>query len=248
MRELAKKYFETLTARLKLIAEEEMDTIYAAAELLSEAIANKQRIFGFGCTHSSLPIQDLVYRAGGIMVINPIYAPGLAAMDTRPATLSTSIERTSGYAKAVLDNQPAQAGDVLILVSVSGRNTVPIEMAQEAKQRGMKVIGLTSKAYTSAFASRHPSGKKMYEFADVVVDAHIDPGDAALEAEGVPQKFCPVSGAINPAVLQAMMAATIELLLERGITPPVFLAANVEGGDAYNQKLLDQYKDLIFYM
>jgi uncharacterized phosphosugar-binding protein len=219
MKKLARRYFEELIARLERISDEEMGAIYEAAALLCEAIANHQRIFGFGCTHSSLPIQDLVYRAGGIMVINPIFAPGLAAMDTRPAPLSTSIERTAGYAKAVLDNQPVREGDVLILVSVSGRNVVPVEMAQEAKRRGMKVIGLTSKIYTHAFESRHPSGKKMYEFADVVLDAKIDPGDAVLAAEGVPQKFCPVSGAINPAILQAMMAATIELLLERGSPP-----------------------------
>jgi uncharacterized phosphosugar-binding protein len=124
---------------------------------------------------------------------------------------------------------------------------VPVEMAQEAKNRGMKVIGLTSRAYTNAVSSRHPSGKKMYEYADVVLDGKIDPGDAVLEAEGVPQKFCPVSGAINPAILQAVIAATVELLLKRGITPPVFLAANVEGGDEYDKKLLEEYKDRIFY-
>ena len=248
MEYLAKQYLENLIQRLQAIGEGDMPAIYQAAGLLSEAIASGKRVFAFGCTHSSLPIQDLVYRAGGVMLINPIYAPGLAAMDARPATLSTSIERTSGYAKAVLDNQPVQDGDILILVSVSGRNVVPIEMAQEAKKRGMKVIGLTSMAYTTAVSSRHPSGKKMYEFADVILDAKIDPGDAVLEAEGAPQKFCPVSGVINPAMLQALMAATIELLIQRGITPPVFLAANVEGGDEYNQKLLDKYKDRIFYL
>ncbi len=248
MRTLAKEYLQDLITRLQLISDEEMDAIYEAAELLSDAIASDKRIFAFGCTHSSLPIQDLVYRAGGIMLVNPIYAPGLTAMDTRPATLSTSIERTHGYAKAVLDNQPVQEGDILIIVSVSGRNVVPVEMAQEAKNRGMKVIGLTSRAYTNAVSSRHPSGKKMYEYADVVLDGKIDPGDAVLKAEGVPQKFCPVSGAINPAILQAVIAATIELLLKRGITPPVFLAANVEGGDEYNKKLLEEYKDRIFYL
>ena len=248
MENLAKKYFDEVINRLQTISAGEMSAIYEGAKLLSEAIANGKRIFAFGCTHSSLPIQDLVYRAGGIMLVNPIYAPGLASMDTRPATLSTSIERTPGYAKAVLDNQPVQEGDILIIVSVSGRNMVPIEMAEEAKRRGMKVIGLTSRIYTSSVKSRHPSGKKMYEFADVVLDAKIDPGDAVLEAEGVPQKFCPVSGVINPAILQAMMAATIELLLKRGITPPVFLAANVEGGDEYNQKLLQKYKERIFYL
>jgi uncharacterized phosphosugar-binding protein len=247
MRTLAKEYLQDLITRLQLISDEEMDAIYEAAELLSDTIASDKRIFAFGCTHSSLPIQDLVYRAGGIMLVNPIYAPGLTAMDTRPATLSTSIERTHGNAKAVLDNQPVQEGDILIIVSVSGRNVVPVEMAQEAKNRGMKVIGLTSRACTNAVSSRHPSGKKMYEYADVVLDGKIDPGDAVLEAEGVPQKFCPVSGAINPAILQAVIAATVELLLKRGITPPVFLAANVEGGDEYNKKLLEEYKDRIFY-
>lgn len=248
MSKLAKQYFEDLSARLEQILEEEMPSINEGAEVLSEAIINGKRIFAFGCTHSSLPIQDLVYRAGGLMLINPIFAPGLASMDTRPATLSTSIERTSGFAEAVLDNQPIQEGDVLILVSVSGRNPVPVEMAQVAKERGLKVIGLTSMAYTTAFESRHASGKKMYEYADVVLDCKVDPGDAILEAEGVPQKFCPVSGAINPAILQAMVAATVEKLLEKEVTPPVFLAANVEGGDEYNKKLLAEYKDRIFYL
>lgn len=248
MQDLVKQYFQEIILRLQTIAEQETPLIYQAAQLMCDAIVNGNRIFAFGCTHSSLPVQDLVYRAGGLMLINPIYAPGLAAMDTRPATLSTSIERTPGYAKAVIENQPIHPGDILILVSVSGRNVVPIEMAQEAKQRGMKVIGLTSRRYTNAVSSRHPSGKKMYEFADVVLDAGIDPGDAVLQAEGAPQKFCPVSGVINPAILQALVAATVELLLQRGITPPIFLAANVEGGDEYNQKLLQQYKDRIFYL
>lgn len=248
MNNLAQKYFDDVINRLRCISEEEISAIYDGAKILSNAIANGQRIFAFGCTHSSLPIQDLVYRAGGIMLINPIYAPGLAAMDTRPATLSTSIERTLGYAAAVLENQPIQEGDVLILVSVSGRNVVPIEMAQGAKRKGLKVIGLTSRNYTEAVSSRHPSGKKMYEFADVILDAKIDPGDAVLEVEGVPQKICAVSGSINPAILQALMAATVELLLEQGITPPVFLAANVEGGDKYNRELIDQYMDRIFYL
>jgi len=194
METLAKEYINDLVTRLQLISDEEMGAIYEAAELLSDAIASDKRIFAFGCTHSSLPIQDLVYRAGGIMLVNPIYAPGLAAMDTRPATLSTSIERTHGYAKAVLDNQPVQEGDVLILVSVSGRNVVPVEMAQEAKNRGMKVIGLTSRAYTDAVSSRHPSGKKMYEYADVVLDGKIDPGERCSKQRAYPRSSARYQG------------------------------------------------------
>jgi uncharacterized phosphosugar-binding protein len=241
-------YLDGVIALLQRIAEEEAPAVQAAARHMADAVQNGKRIFAFGCSHSSLPIQDLVYRAGGLMLINPIFGPGIAALDTHPATLSSNLEKLSGYAEALLDNTPIQAEDVLILVSVSGRNAVPIEMAQLAQERGIIVIGLTSRAYTQAVTSRHPSGKKMYEFADVVLDNKVDKGDAVLEAEGMPQKFCPASGVTSSAILQAMVAATIEELLQRGITPPVFLAANVDGGAEYNARLLDQYKDRIFYL
>jgi uncharacterized phosphosugar-binding protein len=190
----------------------------------------------------------LVYRAGGLMLINPIFGPGIAAMDTRPATLSSEIEKLPGYARALIDNTPMQAGDVLIVVSVSGRNAVPIEMAELAQQRGVTVIGLTSRAYSGAVTSRHPSGKKMHDFADIVLDNKADKGDAVLAAEGMPQKFSPASGVTSIAILHALVSATIEELLRRGLTPPVYLAANVDGGKEYNARLLEQYKDRIFYL
>ena len=112
----------------------------------------------------------------------------------------------------------------------------------------MTVIGLTSMAYTSAFSSRHPSGKKMYEYADVVLDNLVPPGDAILEIEGLPQKCCPISGITSIAVLHALIAETIERLIAKGFTPPVYLAANAQGGDEWNARLLSEYKDRIFYM
>jgi len=248
MSALAKAYIDGVIRLLQRITEEEMPALRDAAKIMAEAIAQGKRIFAFGCTHSSLPIQDLVYRAGGLMLINPIFGPGIASLDVRPATMSSAIERLQGYAQALLDNNPIGAGDVLILVSVSGRNAVPVEMAQLARERGLKVIGVTSRVYTDAFASRHPSGKKMYEFADVVLDNKVDQGDAMLQAEGVPQKFCPASGVTSTALLQALVAATVEELLARGITPPIFLAANVDGGAEYNARLLAQYKDRILYL
>ena len=242
------QYIDIVSELLKRIKEEEQESLKASAVLLVDAIEKGQRIFAFGCTHSSVTMQDIFARAGGIISINPIYAPGLAALDTMPITLSSHLERLSGYADVVLENQPIQPDDVLIVVSVSGRNAVPIEMAKGAKDRGLKVIAVTSKSYTQSVKSRHSSGKKMYEFADVVLDNKAVKGDALLEAEGMPQKFCPGSGVTSAAILQCLIAATVEELLARGITPPVFLAANVEGGDEYNQKLFDQYKDRIFYI
>jgi uncharacterized phosphosugar-binding protein len=234
MSALAKAYIDGVIQLLQRITEEEMPALRDAAKIMADAIAQGKRIFAFGCTHSSLPIQDLVYRAGGLMLINPLFGPGIASLDVRPATMSSAIERLQGYAQ--------------VLVSVSGRNAVPVEMAQLARERGIKVIGVTSRVYSDAFASRHPSGKKMYEFADVVLDNKVDQGDAMLKAEGVPQKFCPASGVTSTALLQALVAATVEELLTRGITPPIFLAANVDGGAEYNARLLAQYKDRILYL
>lgn len=248
MKPLAQDYLRGVIGLLERIENEEMAAIHQAAKLMADAIVKGQRIFAFGCTHSSIPIQDLVYRAGGLMLINPIFGPGIASLDIHPATMSSEIERLEGYARLLLDNNPIRSGDVLILVSVSGRNAVPIEMAQEARDRGIKVIGVTSRAYTDSVTSRHPSGKKMYEFADVVLDNKVDKGDALLRAEGVPQKFCPASGVTSTALLQALVAATVEELLSRGFTPPIFLAGNVDGGMEYNARLVKEYKDRIFYM
>ena len=242
------EYLDRVSDLLLRIRDEEADAVQEGASLMADAIMNGKRIFGFGCTHSSLPVQDIVYRAGGLILINPIFGPGIDSLTVRPAPVSSAIERLSGYADILLDNAPIQAGDVLILVSVSGRNAVPVEMAKSAQARGIKVIGVTSREYAGAVSSRHSSGKKMHDFADVVLDNKAPKGDAVLEDDRMPQKFTPASGVTSTALLQALVAATIEECLRRGFTPPVVLAANVDGGDEYNAKLWKEYGDRIFYL
>jgi uncharacterized phosphosugar-binding protein len=248
MSKFANQYLETAIKLLNRIQAEETPAIDQAAKLIADAIEQGHCLFAFGCTHSSLPIQDLVYRAGGFMLVNPIFGPGIAALDIKPTTISSAMEQMQGYAKVILDNSPIKSGDVLILVSVSGRNAVPIEMAQLAKERGIKVIGVMSREYSEAVASRHPSGKKMFDFVDILLDNKAPKGDAVLESKDVPQRFNPVSGVTSTALLQALIAATIEELLSRGIVPPVFLAANVDGGAEYNARLIKQYHERIFFI
>lgn len=247
-RDLSREYLSKVITLLQQLSEEEGPVIHQAAALIAEAVENGHNIFAFGCTHSSLPIQDLVYRAGGFMLINPIFGPGISALDVKPTTISSAMEQMEGYARVILDNCPIKAGDVLILVSVSGRNAVPVELAMLARERGIKVIGVTSREYSQSVSSRHPSGKKMHDFADILLDNKAPKGDAVLEDPGVPQRFNPVSGVTSTALLQALVAAVIEELLERGITPPVFLAANVDGGKEYNARLMHQYRERIFYV
>lgn len=248
MSKLSDLYINELKVLLNRIQEEETESLEKAADLIVQAVDEGGRIFGFGCSHSSLPIQDIVYRAGGLILINPIYAPGIASMDVNPARLTSGIERLEGYAKVVLDAYPIDTGDVLILVSVSGRNAVPIEMAKEAVARGIKVIGVTSRTYTENVQSRHPTGKKMYQYADVVLDNKVPKGDAIVEAEGFPVKFTPASGVTSNAILHTLVTMVIEKMLEQGKEPPVAIAANVDGSDEHNQRIWDQYSDRIFYL
>ena len=165
MNKFSTKYLNTIIELLLRIRDEEQDALEQAAKTMADAVEQGHCLFAFGCTHSSLPIQDLVYRAGGFMLVNPIYGPGIAALDIKPTTISSAMEQMQGYAKVILDNSPAKAGDVLILVSVSGRNAVPVELAQLARERGLKVIGVTSKEYSQAVSSRHPSGKKLTRYS-----------------------------------------------------------------------------------
>jgi len=247
MRGFGKVYLDTVIEMLRKIRDDEAQAIYQAATLIVDAIAQRKRIFAFGCSHSSLPVQDLIYRAGGLMLINPIYGPGIAGLETRPPTLGSDLEKLSGFARILLDNNPIHEGDVLIVVSVSGRNAVPIEMAQIARERGIRVIGITSLTYSQSVESRHSSGRKMHEFADVVLDNKVEMGDAVLADDRLQQKFVPASGVTSTALLQALVAAVIEEALERGIMPPVYLAANVDGGAEHNRRLLERYRDRIFY-
>lgn len=248
MSSFTKTYIEKIVDLLNRISSEEDNNFNAAANMLADAIEGDGRIFAWGSTHSSITMQDIYIRAGGLVSINAIFIPGLEALQTAPIGITSKIERLQGYAEIALDYAPIRKGDVLIVVSVSGRNAVSIEFAKIAKERGIKVIAVTGLSYSRSVEPRHPDGKNMYEYADIVLDNKAVAGDAIMEAESMKQKFCPASGITSTAVLQCMIAATIEELLSRGINPPVFTAANVDGSEEYNEKMLAENRKRIFYL
>ncbi len=248
MSQLLKTYYKEIIDLLEKISEEQIGKIEDAADQIAELVSKGGRIFAFGASHSSLPVQDIVYRAGGLMLVNPLYGPGIEALTTRPTTLGSQMEQMPGYGKVLFDNSPLKKGDVLICVSVSGRNAVPVELAREAREHGVLVVGLTSSKYTDAVTSRVPDGTKLKDHADILLDNQVDAGDAVLSLEGVPQKFTPASGVTSTAILHSLSAGIIEKLIERGETPPVFLAANLDGGAEWNAKHMEENKDRIFYL
>ena len=245
--DVIKAYFDNFQSVISKVVDTQSDKLMEGARKLAEAALGGHNIFAFGCSHAGLLALELYYRTGGMALINPVRAPGLC-LDIDPATMTSQMERLPEYGKVIIDNQPLGAGDVIIIHSVSGRNTVTIDAAMRAREKGAYVIALTSMETTTALKSRHPSGKNLYEVSDLVLDNCGCLGDGALNIPGVMEKVGPTSTAVGAAMLNAMMAQAVEMITAAGGVAPVFVSANLEGGDEHNKKMLSQYKDNIFYM
>jgi uncharacterized phosphosugar-binding protein len=235
---LAKKYLEKGFELLERFQETQLENVERAAEVIAQAVADGHTLYAWGGPHSSLPVQDIFWRAGGLALVNAVLTPGLS-LEQGPIYLTSFFERAEGAGREFFGQIGAEPGDVIILVSTSGRNPFPIEMAMSAKGAGLRVICVTSMTYTNAVTSRHSSGKKMYEFCDVVLDNLTVPGDAVLEDERLPQKVGPTSGWVGCLILQPLMAEVAERLAERSVVPPIYYALNLEGQEEYVQYLDD---------
>ncbi|MEU0738293.1 SIS domain-containing protein [Streptomyces sp. NPDC006134] len=246
-RKLAGQFLDAAIGLLERVRDEEAEPIAAAGTLLADTVAAGGRLFAFGAGHSSLAAQDVVYRAGGLALMNLLGVPGTTGVDVMPATLGSALERVDGLASAVLDSSPVRAGDALVIVSLSGRNALPVEMAVNARALGVKVIGVTSVAYARETRSRHASGTFLKDHCDVVIDSKIAVGDAELTLDTVPAPFAPASTVVTTALLQAVLATTAGALADRGIEPPLLRSGNVDGGHDWNGRVLEQYRDRIFY-
>ncbi|WP_432252504.1 SIS domain-containing protein [Streptomyces sp. HNM1019] len=242
----AGQFFDAAIGLLRQVRDEEGEHIAAAGTLIADTVAAGGRLFTFGAGHSALPAQDVVYRAGGLALMNLLPVPG-AVVDVVPATLGSALERVDGLATTVLDSSPLRTGDLLIVISLSGRNALPVEMAMSARERGIRVIGVTSVGYATGTTPRNPSGGFLKDHCDLVVDNKIAVGDAELTAAGVGAPFAPASTVVTSAIMQSMVAAGIGELAERGIEPPMLRSGNVDGGHEWNRKVMAEHGDRIFY-
>lgn len=235
---LAQTYITKALELVQRLLDEQLETIEQAAAMIVTAIDAGHTLYAWGGPHSSLSVQDIFWRAGGLALVNPIFTPGLS-LEQGPLYLTSFYERTEGAGREFFAQVGAEAGDVIILVSTSGRNAFPVEMALSAREAGLKVIGLTSLTYSRSVTSRHSSGKKMYELCDVVLDNLAVPGDAILEDARLPQKVGPTSTWVNCILLQALMAEVAVRLADRGIVPPIYFALNLDGQEDYSRWLYD---------
>jgi uncharacterized phosphosugar-binding protein len=219
------------------------EAITRAGEMVADTVAAGGVVFTFGTGHSHCIAEDTVYRAGGLVPVDAILEPSLTG--TSDVTKSEYLERLEGFASAILDHRRLRPDDLLIVISNSGRNVVPIEMAMEARARGIRVVALTSLRYAEAVTSRHASGKKLHQVVDVAVDNGTEFGDAELRLQGVANPVGPMSGIAGMFVVHAIMARAAEILLSRGIDPPVWESGNIDGASERNARHMDAYRGRI---
>jgi uncharacterized phosphosugar-binding protein len=216
---------------LQKIMDESDIAIREAAQAVADAIADDHLMYLFGSGHSALVARDGAGRAGGLV-------PALLIEDV----IEGDAERIEGMARIIAGRFALEAGGVLIVISNSGINAVPIEMAMLGKDKGLTVVAITSLTHSKAVETRHSSDKKLYEVADIVIDTHSARGDAALQIENAPYPTGATSTMAGCAIIQAITAQTVALLAERGMTPPILVSANVPEGTDHNHALLQHYQ------
>ena len=233
------RYIEYLQSKLQEVLDNEMPNIEKAAQLMTESCLKGGRIYVFGTGHSHMISEEMYIRAGGLALVHAILPPEL--MLSSMATKSTMVERLEGYAPALVDLYCIDEKDTLMVVSNSGRNAVPVEMCLEAKKKGAAVIALCSMKHSSSCTSRHHSGKRIFEIADVTIDNCADIGDAGFEVEGLKAKIGPTSDATGIAIAEALICQVVDNLVKAGIEPPIFQSSNVDGGDNHNDEIFAKY-------
>jgi uncharacterized phosphosugar-binding protein len=241
------QYFQILHEILDAIEGTQGESIREAAKRLVDTVMNGKKVYFFGCTHAGILSQEAFYRTGGLAVINPIFPKGLQC-DTVPITDTSALERKDGYGREIALKTGLRQGDMIFIHSVSGRNAVPVELALEAGKLGAYVVAITSLEYSRQSESRGSSGKRLFEASDLTIDNCGCFGDAAVSLEGFPQKVSPTSTVTGAAIVNAIVAEATEMFLKLGQVPPVFISANIDGGDRHNEVLMKQYKNQIDYM
>jgi uncharacterized phosphosugar-binding protein len=210
---------------------DDVGPIMQAARWCAETVANGGLVHVFGAGHSHMAAEEAFHRAGGLVPVNAVLVEWL--MVHQGGRRASLLERQPGLGELIVNTEPVEQGDVFFVVSNSGRNPVPVEVAEAAKARGARVIAITSRQHSEGVTARGGRGIKLADVADLVLDNHAPLGDAAVVIEdGL--VVGGVSSVMTLVIIQSIVVETVKLLVERGVEPPVFKSGNVDGSDEWN--------------
>lgn len=223
-------YLDEIIYLLKKIEQEEKDNIQKAAQRVAEVIKNDGIIFVFGCGHSHLPALDSFYRAGGLANVSPILDADLMLFNG--AAKSGRLEKMSGIAAEVYRRYSLTNNDMLFVISASGKNAVPIEMAEIAKANGVFTVAIASSSYQA-------KGARLLEITDVGIDCKVPYGDAVLSVGN--ERMGGLSTYASMFILNSALIEGARLAQSQGAEIPVYRSGNVEGGQQYNIRLEERF-------
>ena len=233
-----REYFRRLYDIIEDMLGSQSPKIEAVATMMAESIAEGGIVHLFGSGHSHMVAEEVFHRAGSLMPLNPMLDPNLTLFGMVNATL---LERTSGYARVVIGTHDIREGEVVIVASNSGVNPVPIEAVLEARSRGAKTIAITSDMHYADAPSRHESGQRLADVADITIDTRVPRGDAMVAIPGVEFPVGGISSVVGTALINAIVVETTHQLHLRGVTPPVIPTMNLPGGDERMEELVREY-------
>ncbi|HKU10069.1 sugar isomerase domain-containing protein [Sinomonas sp.] len=245
--ELVHTYAQEINRRIQELSEEAASgSLDDAVEILKTALDRGGVIQAFGTGHSEAFAMELAGRAGGLIPTNRIALRDIVLRGSRSvdALGGSSLERDPSVVNELFALSPIGPEDVFVIASNSGVNGSIVGLALLAKEKGHRVIAVTSMEHTQRVEPKHPSGKRLCDVADVVVDNKAPFGDAVLElSDGV--KIGAVSSITAAFIAQLLTAGTAQRIAAEGKTPPVYISANIPGGDDHNRALENIYKDRI---
>src|SRR5271165_2551970 len=230
----ADTYYERANALLARARETNAPVIARLAPVIGQSVAQGGVVHTFGSGHSELISREIIGRAGGLVCVTGIVDP-----------TGGFIENLPGYGERLAARYDRQyqliAGETVIVISNSGKNASPIDVALYAKARGLTVAALTCTAMSRAAASQHPSGKRLLEVADHVLDNCGVPGDAVVEL-GAGVSAGPTSTLVGCSILNWLMLAVAEWLGSNGHPLPVLRSQNTPGAIEHNRELASRYR------
>lgn len=241
-------YLSQVIQLLQKIEDEQYNAIREAAMLMADAIANDRLISVYGGGgHTTLPVGEMFFRAGGLCNINPCVETGLSVFNQ--ALKYLALERCENYGRSIMEYYNLQKDDLLIIFHNIGTNAATIDAAMQAKERGAKIIAVSSQAWQQGipqdYVLRHSSRKNLFDFADVCIDDYNPLGDTVVTLEGLDTPIGPISNMTDFYIVHRLEIECAKVCLERGIEPPFWRSANVPGGDEFNQANLAKYSPRI---
>lgn len=236
------EYLDKVKLLLDKMANDQQDQLISAAKMVADVIKNDGIIHTLGTGHSQMIAMEMFGRASNLANVNAIMDD--MVLMAGGARRSAAMEQVSGLAEILWNKYQFNKGDIFIIISNSGRNALPLEMAMMAKKDGLRTIAITSMEQSTKYSSRHESGQKLYQIADLVIDNCVPSGDGVISVNDL--LIGPASSVLGMSIVNIITTEAIKINLARGVDVSVFKSQNIDGAD--NEALYQKYESRVKHL